>query len=148
MTTPDFEKMFDIEDLLNSEDQVRYTEAVRAFANAVETIVVHLGISRDDPLCSVLVKVAEDLVRARRDAENDAIQYAKSIKESTALLHATQRAQLGPRLNAAVSKGIVAYCCLATTIAGILGFVGGWYAHEGAREPPSVMYVYLPAKAQ
>jgi hypothetical protein len=29
MTTPDFEKMFDIEDLLNSEDQIRYTEAVR-----------------------------------------------------------------------------------------------------------------------
>jgi hypothetical protein len=94
MTTPDFEKMFDIEGLLKSEDQVRYTEAVRAFANAVENVVVHLGVSRDDPLCASLVKAAEDLVRARRDAEQDAIQYAESIKEATALLHATQRAQL------------------------------------------------------
>jgi hypothetical protein len=41
-----------------------------------------------------------------------------------------------------VLKGVVAYCCLAATIAGILGFVGGWYAHEGAREPPSVMHGY------
>jgi hypothetical protein len=39
MTTPDFEKMFDIDGFLNSDDQIRYAKAVRAFADAVENII-------------------------------------------------------------------------------------------------------------
>jgi hypothetical protein len=147
MTTPDFEKMFDIDGFLNSDDQIRYAKAVRAFADAVENIMGHLGVSRNDPHCAALVEIAQDLFHARRDAEQEAIRATEQVKELTTRLRAARgHTEEGVRESIdkyvkeqllSVSKirtAIVALWLCIAVMTGVLGFTGGWYAHELQRQ--------------
>jgi hypothetical protein len=90
-TTPDFEKMFELEELLNSEDQVRYIKALHTFADAVENTMNDLGVGRDDPRCGTLVTIAEDLLHARRDAEQEAMRVTEGLKDFAARLRAANK---------------------------------------------------------
>ena len=138
-TTPDFEKMFEIENILNSEDQTRYINAVRRFGNAVVGVLDTLGVNRNDPRCVTLVAIAEDMLEAHRDAEQEAIRVGEEINNLAARLTAATRfmEQKGAEAGEAFVRKHMER--LSTTLVlsffgallmGVLGFVAGWGAHE------------------
>jgi hypothetical protein len=151
-TTPDFEKMFEIENILNSEDQTRYINAVRRFGNAVAGVLDTLGVDRDDPRCVTLVAIAEDMLQARRDAELEAMRAGEEMNKLSARITAATRfmEQKGEEAGEAfVRKHMERFSTtlllsfFGALLMGVLGFVAGWGAHEMQRprwEPPQAQW--------
>jgi hypothetical protein len=64
---------------------------LHTFAEAVENTMNDLGVGRNDPRCATLVKIAEDLLHARRDAEQEAMRATEGLKDFAARLRAANK---------------------------------------------------------